>query len=229
MEAKQKINQNPSYLPQNSILELSETLKNDKAIYKQINIQLRERFPFSPPPNEIMAHLLIELAECAENVESVGYANALYKMVDSYYKYDSDYLDEKIKETQKLKQKYAKETIENPADTSRETNHDKLTYLSYKQFLQEFPQVKINWNKINTNTDSLLSLVKLKKMPKSIQDKATTTENNEPKDVEIDTDKNNYEPMIKEKFIYGGIDYTFLGILLVAVVLVVVYFMIKKT
>ncbi|WP_291722525.1 tetratricopeptide repeat protein [Bernardetia sp.] len=228
LEAKQKITQNPSYLSQNSILALSETQKNDKEVYTQINIQLRERFPFSSPPNDVMAHLLIELAECSENVESVEYANALYKMVKNYYKYDSDYLDEKIKETQKLKQKYAKEKIENPADTSRETNHDRLTYLSYKQFLQEFPQIKINWNKINTDTDSLLSLAKLKKMPKSIQDKTTTTENNEPKDVEIDTDKNKYEPAIKEKFIHGGINYPFLGLFIVVIVLLIIYFIIRK-
>ena len=96
LEAKQKIKTNPDYLSENTILQLSEKQKNDKKIYEQINIQLRERFPFSSPPNQIMAHLLIELAEYAINVESVEYANAIYKMINDYYNYDSDYIKKQL-------------------------------------------------------------------------------------------------------------------------------------
>ena len=203
LKAKQKINQDTSYLSKNSILNLSEKQKKDKEIYKQINIQLRERFPFSPPPNEIMAHLLMELAECSENTISVEYANALYKMVKNYYEYDSDYLQDKIKETQKLKQKYANKKTEKDSDRSYQ---DRLTYFSYTQFLRDFPQTEINWNKINTDVAALLTLANLERMPKFAPLVTPNTENEETttkfaKNDDI-TDKNHQA--IKEKFIYGS-------------------------
>ncbi|WP_375562076.1 hypothetical protein ACE193_05880 [Bernardetia sp. OM2101] len=237
LEAKKKIKQNPSYLTKNSILQLSEKQKNDKKTYEQINIQLRERFPFSPPPNEIMAHLIMEFAECATNIESVEYANALYNLVNKYYEYNSEYLQTRIKETKGLKMKYANKEIENPVKTVDHSDHFKMTYLTYKQFLQKFPMQKINWSKINTNVDSLLNLVDFEQIPKRI--KASNSIKVEPQIVEKKgtTEKitkiefNEPHEAIKEKFIPREVDYNSLllvGAFAIAIIFLVVYLKKRK-
>lgn len=236
VEAKQKIKLNSSYLTENSILKLTEKQKNDKKIYEQINIQLRERFPFSPPPNEIMAHLLMEFAECATNVESVEYANALYNLVNRYYKYDSEYLKKKLEETKQLKMKYANKVIENPK-AGEHPNHERLTYLTYKQFLQAFPQQKTNWSKINTNVDSLLALVDFEQIPKQVEIKSSIkieSEIIEQKDTTEKITKNKIDKpheAIKEKFIAREIDYNsilLIGIFALLIIVAVLYLRRRK-
>lgn len=237
LEAKQKIKLNPTYLSQNTILELSEKQKNDKKIYEQINIQLRERFPFSPSPNEVMAHLLMEFAECATNVESVEYANALYTLVNKYYKYDSEYLQSKIKETKNLKLKYANKEIENPVKTAEHSDHFKMTYLTYKQFLQRFPEKNIDWSKVNLDVNSLLALVDFEQIPKQVEAKPSIKVESQiakqkdttAKNIKIEV--NEPHEAIKEKFIYGGVDYNSLfliGIFILIIIITVLYLKLRK-
>ncbi|HAP01815.1 MAG TPA: hypothetical protein DCQ93_07835 [Bacteroidetes bacterium] len=170
LETKIAMSKSPDYLKTHSVLSLTETQKHDSAVRAQLTLQLRERFPFTPAPNPLMAQLLIELGDCCANTSSIEYAKAIYQIAKNYYGANSPELDAKINEMQKLVNKYLNKQ---PATTGEEHGAVmKMGVLKYTQLIQDnqIQNYKIDWSKIIANPDSLLAMVDLTlTVPEAIQ------------------------------------------------------------
>src|SRR6218665_1003078 len=64
LEAKIASSKKPDLLEGKSLLQLTDKQKLDNKVRLQILEQLKERFRFCSPPDEIMASLLIDLGDC---------------------------------------------------------------------------------------------------------------------------------------------------------------------
>lgn len=168
LETKLNLAKNTNYLRENTVLQLSESQKKDTVIRKQIIIQVRERFPFTPGPDAIMSNILIDLADCYSNTASVDYAKVLYQIAKTYYGDKSTIIDDKIKEMQKLINKYAAVKPERHDPNQPEAENKKITGLSYNQCIDNNDPNKyiVNWSSINLNVKSLLGLVDFTKADK---------------------------------------------------------------
>lgn len=161
LETKRSLKQNQEYLKDHTVLSLTEAQEQDSLIRKQINIQVRERFPFSPGPDPIMASLLIDLGDCYANTESIEFAKAVYEIAKKYYGDQSPELDEKIRSMQRLINKYL--NVEPDRDPDLEGMNIKIGSIQYKTLLEDHQReaYTIRWETINTNIDSLFALVDL--------------------------------------------------------------------
>ncbi|HXP50352.1 MAG TPA: tetratricopeptide repeat protein [Bacteroidia bacterium] len=162
LETKLALQKDPSYLNNHSVLQLTEQQKKDSNVFNQLFIQLEERFPFSPGPNAIMVSLFTDLGDITANIKSVEHARAYYLMAEKYFGGKSPELDKKIKDMEKLINKYEAGQPANPPK-SPETGMpaNSFGYVSYLQFLDDNTDKHyiLNWSKINTNTNSLLAMV----------------------------------------------------------------------
>lgn len=161
LETKLLLKKNADYLSDHTVLSLTEAQELDSLVRKQINIQIRERFPFSPGPDPIMASLLTDLGDCYANTESIEFAKAVYEIAKKYYGDQSPALDDRIKSMQKLINKYLNVTPQRHA--GHEATNVKLGSIHYKTLLEnhQLEEYTIQWENINTNPDSLLSFVDL--------------------------------------------------------------------
>jgi tetratricopeptide (TPR) repeat protein len=161
LQTKLLLKKNADYLKDHTVLSLTEAQEQDSLIRQQINIQVRERFPFSPGPDPIMASLLIDLADCYANTQSIEFAKAVYEIAKKYYGDPSPMLDDKIKSMQKLINKYL--NVRPNRDSDLEGMNVKIGSIQYKTLLEnhQLEKYTIPWEKINTNADSLISLVDL--------------------------------------------------------------------
>lgn len=159
LEAKLKLQQNPAYLVNHTVLSLTEKKKNDSVTFYHLLIQLRERVPFMPNKDKIMASLFTDLGDIAANIKSIEYAKNYYQIAQKYYGDTSAKLFQKIKEMQALKTKF-KEVQPSPRRYGKEGEHNKVAF-SYKQLIPDngYARYKVNWNTINTNVASLIALV----------------------------------------------------------------------
>jgi tetratricopeptide (TPR) repeat protein len=167
LETKLELKKNPAYLKEHSVLNLTQKQKNDPTVYKHIILQLKERVPFSPEgTDEIMASLFADLGEISSNIKSIAYARAYYLIAQKYYGSDSPSIDLKIKELEKLINKYINQT--NKAKAQKDSIRPRVElaemivgYIRYKDLLSDNnPQnYKVNWDKINTDVTALLALV----------------------------------------------------------------------
>lgn len=167
LKTKQKLIKNPNYLDKETVLQLTDKQKKDTLIRDQIMIQMQERFPFSPGPDKIMASILIDLGDCYANTSSIEYAKALYTIAKEYFGDKSKKVDDRIKEMVDLRNKHASvhptQQLVKQGGHLREGTHFKVGGIRYKDLLKDKnnPPFTIDWTKINTNLDSLLSYVDL--------------------------------------------------------------------
>lgn len=70
LETKIKLRDNPDYLENNSVLNLTNAELNSEEVTKHIFYQARERFPFSPHPDAIFSSVLTDLAKSVANNKS---------------------------------------------------------------------------------------------------------------------------------------------------------------
>lgn len=161
LETKLKLLTQLDYLKTHSLLNLSGKQKNDSIVCSQIDIQIRERFPFSLGSDPIMASLLIDLAYCYANRKSVEYAKALYQIAREYYGDKSKRLKTKINEMQNLISKYASIKIDGRFQHLQEGEHFKVGNIKYTQLLKDKDgqYYQMNWAKISLDVNFLLSLV----------------------------------------------------------------------
>lgn len=175
LEAKQKLKTDPSYLDKQSVLQLSEKQKKDSAIRNQLDIQLKERVPFTPGPDAIMVSLFNDLGDLSANLRSIEYARAYYQIAKDYYGGKKALFDPKIKEMTLLIGKY--KNVQPQKDNKRESSDIKIHGINYKDILiDNTHDYKINWNEINANTTELLAMANLSQTPeevKKIADKDT--------------------------------------------------------
>lgn len=179
LETKLKLMSDSSYLDNNSVLSLTESEKNDTLVRNQILHQVRERFPFSPGPNPIMASLLIDLGDCYAYTASIEYAKVLYTIAKLYFGADEELVANKNKEMIRLRNKYQKVQ---PERRLEDGDNIKIHGLSYKYLLTNNinSSYEINWNNISLNTDTLLSYVNLVRQeepkPEVIEEEESTME-----------------------------------------------------
>jgi tetratricopeptide (TPR) repeat protein len=96
LETKKRQLEDPNYLDSKSVLELTEFQKNNLSTRYELEIQIRERFPFTAGPDQIMASLMIDLGDCYANDVSIEYAKAFYNIANKYYGADSSITAPKI-------------------------------------------------------------------------------------------------------------------------------------
>lgn len=168
LETKLILIKNPNYLVESTALQLTKAQKFDTLIRKQIIIQVRERFPFTPGPDAIMGNIFIDLAECYANTASIEYAKVLYQIAKTYYGDKSPTIDVKIKEMQNLINKYSRVKPVRIDPKKPEAINEKITGLSYSQCIgnNDLNKYSVNWASINLNVQSLLSLIDFTKADK---------------------------------------------------------------
>jgi tetratricopeptide (TPR) repeat protein len=162
LQTKFKLKKDPNYLDNHTVLELSKAQEKDSLVRYQIMIQARERFPFTPGPDKIMASIIVDLADCYASTYSIEYAKALYTLAKEYYGDNSKMVDAKIKEMIALRGKYEAVQPDNSRKLTngREGTHSKIIGIRYKNLMQDNnqPPYTVKWEKINLNVDSLLAL-----------------------------------------------------------------------
>ncbi len=164
LETKLKLKTDPNYLTQNSVLNLSSAQENNSQTFDHLNLQVRERFPFTPNKDVIMASLMEDMGDLSANLISIEYAKAYYKISKEYYGNTSTQIDAKIKNMDVLKLKY--KNVEMPKESTylKEGMGSILGGVSWKNLIKDNHNgYKINWDKINLNTTELLSFVDLTK------------------------------------------------------------------
>jgi len=160
LETKLQLKKNPDYLKTHTILQLSEKQQNDSVVFHQINIQVRERFPYSPVPDAIMADLMTELGDVSANTSSIEFAKACYQIAKYYYRDSSAALDKKIEVVRQLKKKYINKQA--PIFPDMEGENSMMGSFDYKKLLDDnnTQHYTVDWSKINTDVASLLAMVK---------------------------------------------------------------------
>ncbi len=160
LETKLNMVNDSLYLSKHSVLNLSEEDKKDSLIRQQIMIQVRERFPFSPGPNQIMASIITDLGDCYANTASIEFAKTLYTIAKKYYGANEELVDAKIDEMERLKRKFSSIRPERRREVGDNVRRGRI---SYNRMLDNNNKsnYEINWDKILTNSDTLLSYAKL--------------------------------------------------------------------
>lgn len=164
LEAKLKLEKDSTYLFDHTILGLTKEQKNDTTVLKQLDVQIRERFPFSPSPNLVMADLLVSLGDCYRQTRSIEWAKVLYTIAKNHYKGDKKIIHQKIREVIKLRNRHSKQ---HPVSDNNQENI-KLVGIPYQQSLQnnQISNYSIKWDEVITDIDVLFSYVKLPELPK---------------------------------------------------------------
>ena len=248
LETKLELKKNTTYLKDHSVLQLNEAQKKDSIVLQHISIQLQERVPFTPvttTPDDIMISLFIDLADISANIKSIEYARAYYQIAKKYYGSKLPLLDEKIKEMEKLMNKYS--SVKPKRDRSFEGEREKVGYFKYQELLTDnnYSNYKVYWEKINTDVNSLLALVDFTKSVQEVKDSANSNSSKQTDElklipehidsvVKIDsTTKTNKLTADSrtteiEKQIKSDINYTWLYILGSVVIICLGYFLVKQ-
>ncbi len=161
LETKIKLLTDSTYLESNTVLSLTKEQYKSEKVLRQIEIQLRERFPFCGPPNRIMSDLIMDLGDCYAQIQSIEKAKALYTINKHYYLDDRLIVDDKINEMIKVRIKYKE--INPERGRGEKGMNIKLSGIRYKDLLDNNnpDNIKPKFIDIELNTDSLLSLVGL--------------------------------------------------------------------
>jgi tetratricopeptide (TPR) repeat protein len=165
LEMKLNLKVDPNHLQKNALLDLNEKQKRDSIVLQQINIQLKERVPFSPGPDPIMAALFTDMGDISANIRSIEYARAYYLIAQNYYGGDKAILGPKIREMQKLMSSYA--AVYPKEKRTDESQNMKLGYFRYEELLidNSKPRFQPNWKELTTDPVALLALVDLPALP----------------------------------------------------------------
>lgn len=159
LETKLLLKQDPDYLLKTSVLKLTEIQKQDTLIRNQILLQVRERFPFIKGPNAIMASLLIDLADCCANTNSIEVAKAFYTIAKNYYGADELLIGKKITEMVRLRQQY--HNVQ-PKRLVGDGDNIKISGISYNKMLDDNNpnNYSINWKELEYQPNEVLSWIK---------------------------------------------------------------------
>lgn len=170
LNTKKELELDSSYLSHHTVLNLSESDKQDSTILNQIFIQVHERFPFSPGPDPIMASLMVDLGDCFANILSIEYAKAMYTLAKNYFGDESESTQDKID------QMIAKRVEFNNIQPERHVNLQgdviKISGISQSRMLDDNNRnnFEIDWSTIETNVDTLLAWVDLERIPDPVVD-----------------------------------------------------------
>lgn len=158
LETKKMLLEQADYLKHHTVLDLTSEQKKDSAVRVQLELQIRERFPFTPGPDPIMASLVFDLAECYSNTLSIEYAKALYTTAHEYYGLNTELTKSKIDKMIMLREQHKDKE---PIDNHDEGMVIKISGVRYTEILDNNNPdgYVINWTDFNIDTDVLLSSV----------------------------------------------------------------------
>lgn len=162
LEAKINLQKDSTWLTTHTVLGLTVAQENDSNVRNQLYIQLRERFPFTPGPDAIMADLMEDLGDCFGKTASLEYAKVLYQVSKEYYGRKSMQLAAKQEEINLLIKDY-KDVRLKEYTPGTEYNLEKLEGMRWKDYIDDNDKEghAVNWSAINTDVKSLLALVNL--------------------------------------------------------------------
>lgn len=163
LETKKRLEQDSTYLENHTVLELSEAAENDTAVMRQLEIQVRERFPFSPGPNAIMASLMVDLGDCYANNKSFELAKAFYNIAEKYFGASHIDLDPKITRMGAYRREHSAITVPEEQRISEGENII-LKGVRYNSIMDDNndPPFEIVWEEHEINPEVLLARVDLK-------------------------------------------------------------------
>lgn len=170
LETKIALVDNPNFLSNRTVLELAEGQEKDEAVRKQLEIQIRERFPFSPEGNDpIMASLLIDLGDCYIETATYEHANAFYTIAQEYYGAPEKDVKDKLTRTLKLRASHRNVDV---SDRNDDGSALKVEAIRYRSILDDNndPPYEIDWSKINVDVPTLLTLVDMQMTVEEDQD-----------------------------------------------------------
>ncbi len=162
LETKKNLLNDSLYLDNHSVLELSEAQENDTAVMRQLEIQVRERFPFSPGPNAIMASLMIDLGDCYVNNKSFELAKAFYTIAEKYFGANSALTQPKISRTLSLRSEHKNVDIPH-GQGIREGENIIISGVRYTSIMDDIndPPFDIDWSDHDIDPEGLLTMVDL--------------------------------------------------------------------
>lgn len=182
LETKLKMRSDSTYLQSHTVLELTAQQENDSLVAHQIEIQVRERFPFCPGPDLIMASLLEDLADITRNINSIEDAKTYYNICKYYFGDSSATMNGKIAETVKLIGKHSSVRPKREVPDHREATNMRLGPYTYSQMLDDNNPdgYVVDWTGINTDAVALLQVVGLKPIPEKTDTVAVVPPDAEP-------------------------------------------------
>ncbi|MEO0473164.1 MAG: hypothetical protein AAF206_26355, partial [Bacteroidota bacterium] len=153
-------------LQEGPILDLRPVHRFDSATREQILIQVRERFPFSSPPDPIMASLMISLGECYAATRSIEHAKVFFTIAEKHFGADPAITRPLIDKMLKFREEY--HAVRPERTRGIETNV-KITGLPMRDLIDDHQKepYSINWEVIDTDALSLLARLNLPKIPVS--------------------------------------------------------------
>lgn len=188
LETKLNLAKDSVWLKTHTVLQLSEKQKTDTLVQKQILIQVQERFPFCKGQDPIMASLFEDMGDISANLNSIEYAKVFYQIAKEYYGNTSESLSDKVRQMQKLSDKYSVVTAPHwGRSDGGEGENVKLGTISYKTLIgdNDLNNYQINWSKINMDVKSLLAEVNLSLTVQQARDSALK---NQTEDLKLNSD-----------------------------------------
>ena len=160
LKTKKELEKNPDFLKNHTVLSLSEDDKHDPNTRDQLEVQVRERFPFSPGPNAIMASLMVDLGDCYANTQSYELAKAFYSIAEYYYGANAAVTQPKIEEMLTYRAEFS--SVKVPEDQLHTDGMNEIiTGVKYQRIIDnnDDPPFDIDWNDHVIDPTELLALV----------------------------------------------------------------------
>ena len=191
LETKKELEKDSTWLQNNTVLNLSEAQTKDSSVLHQIFIQAHERFPFTPEPDPIMASIMTDLGRCFAQTTSIEHAKAIITIARDYYGDTSDYVNGLIDDMIALRGEY--KDIKPEQGNYEYGTVEKIDGIRYFKLIDDNddPPYKVDFDKYETNVDTLLALVGLSQLDRTMPidsstlveaSNAPTVDNNESKD-----------------------------------------------
>ena len=175
LETKLAIAKDPAWLKTHSVLELTDAQKKDSIVWKHLNVQLQERVPFTPGPDNMVADLFVDLGDITANIGTIHYAHVYYNIAKKYYGSTDPAIDEKIKKMDALLKKYENIKPDNFIESDGKIEKGmatKIHKLRYQDILinNNRDNFAPDWSKLNLDITNILSLADFSKTPLQIKD-----------------------------------------------------------
>lgn len=162
LEAKLRLRTDSAYLSTHTVLDLTPQQEMDTMVAQQLEIQLRERFPFCPGPDPIMACLMEDFADVTMNTNSIEDAKAYYNIAKYYFGDTSEAMNTKIAVIQQLISKHRTVPVPEVSETM-EGDNLRLGPYRYTEMLDDNNPdgFMIDWSALETDPALLLKTVGL--------------------------------------------------------------------
>jgi tetratricopeptide (TPR) repeat protein len=178
LETKKKLENDSLWLDNNTVLGLSDSQVKDTLVLHQIFIQAHERFPFTPGTDPIMASIMTDLGRCFAQTTSIEHAKAILTIARDYYGDTSAYAGGLIKDMIALRGEF--KDIEPDQGDYQMGSVEKIDGIRYNKLMDnnDDPPYQVDLEQYETNVDTLLSLVDLAQIDRTVPADSALIETN---------------------------------------------------